>query len=140
MKLSAVTPVVTFLWRAMGCPQPQSRNNPFSEVKETDFYYDAVLWAVEQGITTGVGADSFAPFAVCNRAQVVTFLHRALGKPEGTGENPFTDVKEGDFFHDAVLWAVSAGVTSGVDADTFAPGQDCVRGQVVTFLYRAFAK
>ena len=129
--------VVTFLWRAMGCPEPESRVNPFADVKETDFYYDAVLWAVERGITNGMSADTFGPYEVCNRAQVVTFLHRALGKPQGGGENPFDDVKPGDYFYDAVLWAVSEGVTSGVDTDSFGPGLDCVRAQVVTFLYRA---
>ena len=132
--------VVTFLWRAMGCPEPESRVNPFADVKETDFYYDAVLWAVERGITNGMTADTFGPYEVCNRAQVVTFLHRALGKPQGGGENPFDDVKTGDFFYDAVLWAVSENVTSGVDADSFGPGLDCVRAHVVTFLYRALAE
>ena len=132
--------VVTFLWRAMGCPEPASAENPFTDVKETDFYYKAVLWAVEQGITNGMTADTFGPYGVCNRAQVVTFLHRALGKPAGPGENPFSDVKPGDYYYDAVLWAVGAGVTSGVDAGVFGPGYDCVRGQVVTFLYRALAK
>ena len=86
-----------------------------------------------------MSADTFGPYEVCNRAQVVTFLHRALGKPQGGGENPFDDVKPGDYFYDAVLWAVSEGVTSGVDADSFGPGLDCVRAQVVTFLYRALA-
>ena len=132
--------VVTFLWRAMGCPEPASAENPFTDVKETDFYYKAVLWAVEQGITNGMTADTFDPYGVCNRAQVVTFLHRALGKPAGPGENPFGDVKPGDYYYDAVLWAVGAGVTSGVEASVFGPGYDCVRSQVVTFLYRALAK
>ena len=132
--------VVTFLWRAMGCPEPVSAENPFTDVKETDFYYKAVLWAVEQGITNGMTANTFGPYGICNRAQVVTFLHRALGKPSGPSVNPFGDVKPGDYYYDAVLWAVGAGVTSGVDASVFGPGFDCVRGQVVTFLYRALAK
>ena len=132
--------VVTFLWRAMGCPEPESHENPFTDVKETDFYYKAVLWAVEQGITKGMTATTFGPFEICNRAQVVTFLHRAMGKPAGEANFPFVDVKPGDYYYEAVLWAVSQSVTSGVDVGTFGPGLDCVRGQVVTFLYRALAK
>ncbi|MBQ4550914.1 MAG: leucine-rich repeat protein [Oscillospiraceae bacterium] len=131
--------VVTFLWRAMGSPKAVNRVNPFSDVKQTDYYYEAVLWAVEQGITSGVAPDAFGPDAVCSRGQIVTFLYRALGEPQVSGENPFADVKPGDYFYTPVLWAVEAGVTSGVAADSFAPGRDCVRAQVVTFLYKALA-
>ena len=132
---------LTFLWRAMGCPEPSSTENPFVDVKRTDFFYKAVLWAVEEGITNGVSATRFAPYAVCNRAHVVTFLHRALGAPEvQNAENPFTDVKDGDFYYEAVLWAVENGVTNGVTADTFAPADNCLRAHVVTFLYRALAE
>ena len=132
--------VVTFLWRAMGCPEPQMTENPFTDVKETDFCYDAVLWAVETGITKGVDADKFEPYGVCNRAQTVTFLHRALGKPAGAGEEHFDDVNPGDYYYDAVLWAVTAGITHGMSADRFEPYSLCNRSQAVTFLYRALAE
>ena len=132
--------VVTFLWRAMGCPEPQLTENPFTDVKETDFCYDAVLWAVETGITMGVGADKFEPYGVCNRAQTVTFLHRALGMPTVAGEEHFDDVNSGEYYYDAVLWAVTAGITHGMSADRFAPYSLCNRSQAVTFLYRALAE
>ena len=132
--------VMMFLWRAMGSPEPESRVNPFTDVKETDYFYDAVLWAVEQGITSGTSETTFGPDAVCSRAQIVTFLYQAMGRPQCAGENPFTDVNPGDYYYNAVLWAAEAGVTSGVDANTFAPGQNCVRGQVVTFLFKALAE
>ena len=131
--------VVTFLWRASGSPEPTSTNNPFVDVTEKDFFYKAVLWAVENGVTKGTDATHFAPALDCNRAQVVTFLWRAAGKPEATGtNNPFVDVAEGDFFNDAVLWAVEAGVTKGVSTTAFGVDGICNRAQVVTFLYRAF--
>ncbi len=130
--------VVTFLWRAAGEPQPTSTKNPFTDVKASAYYYDAVLWAVEEGITTGLSATSFGPNSPCTRGQVVTFLHRAAGEtePEST-RNPFTDVKETGFYYDAVLWAVEKGITTGTSATKFSPNQTCTRGQVVTFLYRA---
>ena len=132
---------ITFLWRAMGCPEPESTANPFTDVNEGDFFYKAVLWGAENGIVKGISETEFAPYAICNRAHVVTFLHRALGEPSVEGvENPFTDVHEGDFFCDAVLWAVENHVTNGVTADTFAPADDCLRAHVVTFLYRALAE
>ena len=130
--------VVTFLWRAAGKPEPVSTENPFVDVKEGDFYYKAVLWAVENGITNGSDDTHFSPYGKCNRAQVVTFLWRAAGKPEPvSSENPFVDVKEGDFFLNAVLWAVENGVTNGIDATHFNPYGVCNRAQVVTFLYRS---
>ena len=131
--------IVTFLWRAAGCPIVEAEN-PFTDVKETDFYYDAVLWAVENGITSGTSANTFSPFKTCSRAEVVTFLWRAGGKPQVQGENPFTDVTEADFYHDAVLWAAATGITAGVDATHFAPLSICNRAQVVTFLYRVDQK
>ena len=131
--------VVTFLWRAEGEPKPVSESNPFVDVKETDFYYDAVLWAVENGITNGADATHFNPMGVCNRAQVVTFLHRAFEEPAVEGEeNPFTDVAEGAWYTEPVLWAVENGVTNGLSATEFGPNADCNRAQIVTFLYRAY--
>ena len=130
--------VVTFLWRAAGEPEPASRVNPFTDVSASAFYYKAVLWAVEEGITTGMSATQFMPNNPCTRGQVVTFLHRAAGEPEPENpKNPFTDVKASGFYYDAVLWAVENGITTGMSATTFDPGRTCTRGQVVTFLYRA---
>ncbi|MBR2048167.1 MAG: leucine-rich repeat protein [Oscillospiraceae bacterium] len=132
--------VVTFLWRAMGQPEPEARNNPFSDVTETDYFCNAVLWAVEQGITSGTGGGRFSPNAPCTRGQVVTFLWRTLGQPESEArDNPFTDVRESDYFHTPVLWAVENGITSGTGEGRFSPNLPCTRAQVVTFLYRAFA-
>ena len=131
--------VVTFLWRAAGEPEPVSGENPFADVKEGDFYYNAVLWAVENGITTGTDETHFSPFAVCNRAQVVTFLWRAFGQPEcAATEHPFTDVESGSWYEQPVLWAVENGITAGMSADSFGPVAQCNRAQIVTFLYRAY--
>ena len=111
--------------------------NPFFDVNETQFFYESVLWAVKENITSGISATEFGPFAVCNRAQVVTFLWRYAGSPEPvSAENPFTDVPEGSFYHKAVLWAVENGITKGVSDTAFGPGLACNRAQVVTFLWR----
>ena len=131
--------VVTFLWRAVGSPEPTRTDNPFVDVKPTDFYYKPVLWAVENGITAGMDATHFGPTAYCNRAQVVTFLYRTMGNPTvGAATNPFTDVAAGSFYERAVLWAVENGVTAGLSATSFGPNSICNRAQIVTFLYRAF--
>ena len=133
--------VVTFLWRAAGSPEPTGKANPFTDVKESDFYYKAVLWAVEMGITNGLTETTFGPFAKCNRAQVVTFLWRAQNKPTVTGvENPFKDVNTADWYGPAVLWAVKNGITNGISAKEFGVGSICNRAQVVTFLYRTLVK
>ena len=133
--------VVTFLWRAAGSPEPASTVNPFSDVKESDFFYKAVLWAVENKITNGLTETSFGPFELCNRAQVVTFLYRAMGTPEVTNTvNPFSDVDVSAFYGPAVLWAVENGITNGMGDGTFGIGSVCNRAQVVTFLYRAYEK
>ena len=130
--------VVTFLWRAAGSPEPQSTEHPFNDVVQGSFYENAVLWAVEQGITNGLTADTFGPNTVCNRAQVVTFLNRANGSPEPErADSPFTDVAEGSFYEKAVLWALENNVTTGASDTTFNPNGQCLRTQVVTFLYRA---
>jgi hypothetical protein len=131
--------VVTFLWRAAGKPAAEG-TNPFTDVAEGAFYYDAVLWAVEKGITTGVSDTEFKPDAPCTRDQVVTFMWRAFDKPASEATNSFTDVVEGAFYYDAVLWAVEKGVTTGVSETEFAPDAPCTRGQVVTFLWRGYAK
>ena len=132
--------MVTFLWRAAGSPEPTTTGNPFVDVKETDFYYKAVLWAVEKGITNGLDATHFGPLSYCNRAQVVTFLYRSLGSPQTNAQsNPFTDVPDGLWFTAPVLWAVGKGITNGLSATTFGPESICNRAQIVTFLYRAYA-
>lgn len=128
--------VVTFLWRSAGKPEPVNTTNPFLDVPKGSFYETAVLWAYETGITTGTAARRFSPDAPCNRAQVVTFLHRARGCPEPTGSMVFPDVDEGSFYHKAVLWAAERGITLGMDGGLFRPELECTRGQIVTFLYR----
>ena len=131
--------VVTFLWRAVGSPEPTRTDNPFVDVKPTDFYYKPVLWALENGITSGMDATHFGPTSYCNRAQVVTFLYRTMGNPDvGAATNPFTDVAAGSFYEKPVLWAVENGVTAGLSATSFGPNSICNRAQIVTFLYRAF--
>ena len=128
---------VTFLWRAAGSPAPKSAAMPFTDVAEGSYYYDAVLWAVENGITGGTDAVHFSPNATCTRAQAVTFLWRAAGSPAPKSEvNPFTDVKADAYYSDAVLWAVEQGITSGTSVTTFCPSANCTRAQIVTFLYR----
>ena len=129
--------VVTFLWRAAGSPEPETTVNPFVDVHEGEYYSDAVLWALENGITTGVDATHFAPFGNCSRAQVVTFLWRANGSPVAVGTAPFADVAEGQWYYDAVLWAVENGITNGMSATVFGVENTCNRAQIVTFLYRA---
>ena len=132
--------VVTFLWRAAGSPEPANMDNPFTDVKETDFFYKAVLWAVEKGVTNGISATQFGPMVLCNRAQVVTFLYRAMGNPEVTSTvNPFKDVNAADWYGPAVLWAVENGITNGMSATEFGVNTICNRAQVVTFLYRTLA-
>ena len=129
--------VVTFLWRAMGEPEPTSTTNPFTDVPSGEYYYNAVLWAVENGITNGTSPTTFSPDDPCTRAHVVTFLWRAEQQPAaGSTTNPFTDVPAGQYFTDAVLWAVSKSITNGTSPTTFSPDNPCTRGQIVTFLYR----
>ena len=131
--------VVTFLWRAAGCPAPASTENPFSDVLDGKWYTDAILWAVEQGITKGVGGGKFGLLNTCTRAEVVTFLWRAARSPAPVStENPFSDVPDGKWYTDAILWAVEQGITNGDGAGGFRPSISCTRAQVVTFLYRAF--
>ena len=127
---------VTFLWRAAGSPAPVSTEMPFGDVTAGTYYYDAVLWAVENGITSGTSATTFAPNATCTRAQIVTFLWRSQGAPVVETENVFADVTADAYYYDAVLWAVENGITSGTSATTFAPNATCTRAHIVTFLYR----
>ena len=132
--------VVTFLWRAKGCPEPTTTRNPFSDVKPSDYFYKAVLWAAENGITTGKTATSFDPNGECTRAHVITFLWRMEGQPTPSSASiPFTDVPAGKYYTSAVLWALQKGITTGNTATTFNPDGVCTRGHVVTFLYRDMA-
>lgn len=128
--------MVTFLWRAAGSPAPKSTVNPFTDVSASDYYYNAVLWAVENGITTGVSADRFAPGATVSRAQTVTFLYRANGSPAASGAS-FGDVAVDEYYANAVAWAVQNGITTGTGNGKFTPNAPCTRGQIVTFLYRS---
>ncbi len=131
--------VVTFLWRAAGEPKASADTEvSFADIEEGSYYYDAVVWAVENGITNGVSATEFAPDAVCTRAQVVTFLWRAAGEPKAEAEMSFDDVAEGTYYYDAVLWAAENKITNGVSATEFAPANECTRAQAITLLYRAF--
>lgn len=130
--------IVTFLWRTAGSPKG-SANCPFTDVPADSYYYDAVLWAVEEGITTGTSATTFSPDVVCTRAQAVTFLYRREKSPAANGTNAFTDVALGAYYTDAVQWAVTEGITTGTSAATFSPDAICTRAQIVTFLNRDMA-
>lgn len=127
---------VTFLWRAAGSPELQSAETAFTDVKPGSYYEKAVAWAVENGITKGTSDTAFSPDAPCSRGQIVTFLWRSQKSPAAGTANPFTDVKPGDYYVDAVLWAVAKGVTHGTTDTTFSPGSGCTRAQIVTFLWR----
>ena len=127
---------VTFLWRAAGSPEPETRTMPFTDVPVGSYYYDAVLWAVENGITMGASDTTFSPDATCTRAQIVAFLWRSEKSPAAGTANPFADVKSTAYYADAVLWAVKENITKGTTNTTFSPNADCTRAQIVTFLYR----
>ena len=127
---------VTFLWRAAGSPAAKSAVMPFTDVKAGSYYYDAVLWAVEQGITKGTSDTMFSPDATCSRAQIVAFLWRSEKSPAAGTANPFADVKSTAYYADAVLWAVENDITKGTTNTTFSPDADCTRAQIVTFLWR----
>ena len=132
---------VSFLWRAMDCPEPKTTVNPFTDVSASDWYYKPVLWAAENNITSGIGGGKFDPNGTCNRAQIVSFLWRAEGRPEPeTADNPFSDVSASDWYYKPVLWAAENGITSGYPDGRFGPNDSCTRGQIVTFLYRDMAK
>ena len=127
---------VTFLWRAAGSPKPETRTMPFTDVPAGSYYYDAVLWAVENGITKGTSDTTFNPNMTCTRAQIVAFLWRSEKSPAAGTANPFADVKSTAYYADAVLWAVKENITRGTTNTTFSPDADCTRSQIVTFLWR----
>ncbi len=128
---------VTFLWRANCCEKVLYPSNPFIDVKDTDYYNNAVIWANDKEITSGTSESTFGPKEKCKRNQIVTFLWRAAGKPEATAEVDFTDVPENAYYYQAVQWAVEKGITKGIDDSNFGPDDYCTRGQIVTLLYRA---
>ena len=127
---------VTFLWRTAGSPKPETRAMPFTDVPVGSYYYDAVLWAVENGITKGTSDTTFSPNMTCTRAQIVAFLWRSEKSPAAGTANPFADVKSTAYYADAVLWAVKENITKGTTSTTFSPNADCTRAQIVTFLWR----
>ena len=132
--------IVTFLYRAAGSPEvAENVTNPFTDVSKDSVYYNAIMWAVEKKITTGVTETTFEPNSPCTRAQIVTFLYRAAGSPELAKDaaNPFSDVSDSSVYYNAILWAVEKKITTGVTETTFVPNDTCTRAQAVTFLYRA---
>ena len=131
--------IVTFLWRAAGSPAPKSMSS-FTDVPADAFYAKAVAWAVENGITSGTGESKFSPNATCTRAQAVTFLYRASGSPAVSGKAEFSDVATNAYYADAVAWAAKKGITTGIGGGLFGSDNDCTRGQIVTFLWRAMAE
>lgn len=129
--------MVTFLWRTAGSPEPTISTSPFADIQPGTYYYNAVLWALEKGITSGTSTDTFSPDVVVTRGQTVTFLYRASGSPTVSGGG-FSDVPEDAYYAAAVKWALEKGITSGVGDGLFAPNDECTRAQIVTFLYRAY--
>ena len=128
---------VTFLWRSQGSPKAAGAENPFTDVSKDAYYYDAVLWAVEQGITNGTSATTFSPDATVTRGQTATFLWRVAKQPQvDQTANPFADVTQDAYYYNAVLWAVAKEITNGTSSTTFSPDQGCTRAQIVTFLWR----
>lgn len=128
---------VTFLWRSQGSPKAAGAENPFTDVSKDAYYYDAVLWAVEQGITNGTSATTFSPDATVTRGQTAAFLWRVAKQPQADQTaNPFADVTQDAYYYNAVLWAVAKEITNGTSSTTFSPDQGCTRAQIVTFLWR----
>ena len=130
---------MTFLWRSVGCPKALGSYNPFVDVQPNDYFYEAVLWATEQGITKGTSATTFGPNDLCTRAHVVTFLYRLAGSPSFCNA-ALADVSPKHFASQAIAWAAANGITTGTSLTTFSPEQTCSRAQIVTFLYRYFKK
>ena len=127
--------IVTFLWRSVGSPAPKTAEMTFADVAEDAYYAQAVLWAVENGITKGTSETTFSPNETCTRAHAVAFLYRLAGSPAVTGSS-FQDVAADAYYNAAVAWAVQQGITKGTSETTFSPNETCTRAQIVTFLYR----
>ncbi|MBE6914739.1 MAG: hypothetical protein E7472_07410, partial [Ruminococcaceae bacterium] len=131
--------MVTFLWRASGSPKATAATCAFTDVDKDAYYYEALLWAVENGITNGTSDTTFSPNAVCSRGQMATFLYRNAKTPAVSGGHAFTDVKADAYYNNAVIWAAEQKITNGTSDTAFSPDADCTRGQMVTFLYRYLA-
>ncbi len=129
--------IVTLLWRALGSPEPVTTSARFTDTASDQYYYKAVLWAVENGITDGTGTTTFSPDQTCNRAQALTFIWRTLNSPKAAAGSSFSDVPASAYYKDAVDWGVENSITNGVDNNRFAPNQYCTRGQIITFIYNA---
>lgn len=129
--------MVTFLWRSAGSPHAQYTVSPFEDVSSDTYYYEAVIWAAEQGITSGTSSTTFSPDTTITRAQAITFIFRAMEAPAPAQSASFSDVPADAYYASAVSWAAEQGVTGGTSADTFSPDSDCTRGQIVTFIFRS---
>ena len=132
--------MVTFLWRAAGCPEPTTSVHSFADIDEYAYYFKALLWAVDKGITAGTSGPTFSPDDGCTRAQMATFLFRFADKPDVEGDIKFDDVDTDSYYAQAVIWAAENGITAGTSDTTFSPISDCTRGQMATFLYRYFVE
>lgn len=133
--------VITFLWKAMGSPEPLRSTSPFTDVPEDAYYTKAVLWAAEQKIASGSSDTTFSPNAPCSRAQVMTFLWKLKGQPEVTDTtSSFPDVTQDDYFYTPVMWAAKEEITTGLIDSRFGANDQCNRAQVVTFLWHALAE
>lgn len=131
--------IMVMLWRAMGSPEPSRTWNPFVDVKENDYYYKAILWAVQKRIAAGTSVTTFSPNDICTRAQAMSFLWNAKHKPTASKSILFTDVNIKDYYYNAVKWAVQNNITSGTSMYTFSPDKMCTRAEIVTFIYKAMA-
>ena len=131
---------VTFLWRAAGSPEPETTEMPFADVPTGSYYFKAVQWAVENGVTKGTTDTTFSPDVTCSRSHIVTFLWRAAKCPAPDSVSPFTDVPTEAYYAEAVRWAVENGITKGTTDAAFSPNQGCTRAQIVTFLYRQYSR
>ncbi|MDD4843495.1 MAG: S-layer homology domain-containing protein [Anaerotignum sp.] len=131
---------ITFLWRAVGSPEPTLTSCPFIDVDKDEYYYKAVLWGMETGITNGITPTVFGANTTVTRSQATTFLWHAVGSPGASSQNPFGDITTGAYDYDAVLWAVEQDITHGTSEDSFSPHGLCTRGQLLTFLFRYINK
>ena len=131
---------MTFLWRMMDKPLPETQTVPYADIDKDMYYHDAILWAVENKLANGTDSISFSPEMTLTRGQAVAFLWRAAGMPEPAGTHTFADVADTDYYAKAVQWAAENGITSGTGDGCFSPEAPCTRGQIVTFLYRCFGK
>ncbi len=133
--------LVTFLWRAAGCPKVSpTKNNNFTDIAKNSYYYDAIIWAIENGITNGISDDLFAPDMIVTRGQVATFIYRYSNAKDVSTSSDFDDIDSNDYYYNAVNWAAANNITNGTSSNTFSPSNPCVRGQIVTFLYRLLTK